>query len=116
MSLANRAAQFAPFAALTGHEAAILETARLTESFVDLTDEEKNILSRKLARAFDRQKEVKIKYFRPDLLKGGGSYEETEARIKSIDEIERKVFLYSGKILSLDLIIDIRGSGVDDFG
>ena len=74
MSLYNRAAQFAPFAALSGHDAAIEETARLTEEQRELTQGEREALSRKLNCLLQRNDSpvVEISYFQPDARKSGG--------------------------------------------
>lgn len=77
MSLANRAAQFAPFAALTGHEAAIAETARLTERWIELDDGELQVLDRKWQCLCEHRQEqplVTVTYFQEDAKKDGGAY------------------------------------------
>src|ERR1035437_4752031 len=77
MSAYDRAAQFAPFAALTGHDAAIAETARLTERRVELDEYSKADLNQRLCIIQDRmdeQPEVSITYFQPDQRKTGGAY------------------------------------------
>ncbi|MDD3336464.1 MAG: hypothetical protein PHI98_13275 [Eubacteriales bacterium] len=77
MSIQNRAAQFAPFAALTGHESAIIETARLTDRRITLTEEEKQRLNDKLLliqEQSDDFADVLITYFVPDPKKAGGAY------------------------------------------
>lgn len=77
MSLYNRAAQFAPFAALTGYEEAIIETARLTAPKVDMMEDNQQLLDRKLAllsHSLREQPTVSITYFQPDKKKSGGQY------------------------------------------
>jgi hypothetical protein len=75
MSMLNRAAQFAPFAALTGHDAAIQESARLTDSQIDLDESANNILSDKLNCILAKIEEkpiVELTHFQPDVIKSGG--------------------------------------------
>lgn len=93
MPMATRAAQFAPFAALTGHDAAIAETARQTEKFVEPSPEEQQKMSREILKALERQSTVTITYFSPDPLKPGGEYLQISGTIKSIEEIDRKLIL-----------------------
>lgn len=104
MTMENRAAQFAPFAALTGHRAAIDETARLTESLTELSQDEQTHLSRILNYAYEKQTDVSITYFLPDRKKTGGRYEKVNGRIKKIDDTERIIILSDGQIIPLDFI------------
>ncbi len=108
MTMENRAAQFAPFAALTGHSAAIAETARLTDSMTELSADEQSRLSRILNYAYERQTEINITYFLPDKMKEGGKYENIRGRIKKIDEMERIIILSGGIIIPLDFVYDIK--------
>lgn len=101
MPMHSRAAQFAPFAALTGHGAAISETARLTDSMEELSDEEKHALSRKLSYAFECHATVTIRYFVPDPRKDGGHYNNITTTIKKIDEIQRKLTLADGRTIPI---------------
>ncbi len=107
MTMENRAAQFAPFAALTGHGAAIAETARLTDDLIELSSDEQSRLSRILSYAYEKQADVTISYFLPDRIKDGGSYEKTCGIIKKIDEIERIIIISNGMTIPLDFITDI---------
>lgn len=88
MSMHNRAAQFAPFAALNGHDEAIEETARLTSDFVDLSEDQTIELSRKLAYilSLPEPPTVDITYFVPDEHKTGGRYVTVQGRIRKIEE------------------------------
>ncbi len=115
MPLANRAAQFAPFAALTGHDEAISETSRLTEAMIELSAEEQSRLSRKLTFAFEHKAEVIVTHFRPDGHKAGGAYVQTTGLIKNIDMLERKILLSNGGILQIEHVVDIKGSIFDNF-
>ena len=82
MPLQKRAAQFAPFAALTGYEAVVEETARLTDEKVELEDGAVEELNRKLKEAVDLGKRVTVTYFVPDKKKAGGAYVKATGRIK----------------------------------
>ena len=101
MPLRDRAAQFAPFAALVGHGAAIRETARLTDSRVDLTEDEKAILDgrlRMILEMADKRPEVSICYFEPDAKKAGGAYVMVISSVKKFDEISKILILEDGAI------------------
>lgn len=116
MPIENRAAQFAPFAALTGHGAAIVETARLTEKKIELSDEEKQELSKKLSLAVENQSKILITIFVPDTLKEGGSYQEIIGVIKRIDLLERIITLSDNTTVSLDNVTDLKGEIYDALG
>lgn len=112
MSLYNRAAQFAPFAALTGYEEAIIETARLTAPKVDMMEDNQQLLDRKLALlsySLREQPTVSITYFQPDKKKSGGQYLTVTGVIKSIRDSERVILMADGKRVSIDTIINIDG-------
>lgn len=104
MSLAQRAAQFAPFAALNGHEEAIAETARYTSAETELSDSEAEKLNRKLMYASRHGLSVILTYFRPDSDKAGGAYLHLQGVIKKIDTQERILTLTDGHTVSLDSI------------
>lgn len=116
MSLENRAAQFAPFAALTGHGAAIAETARLTETMAELSNEEQSRLSRKLLLAIETNALMTIAYFTPDKIKTGGRHDTIKGRIKKIDETERIIILEDGQMIPLDFIVAIDSDEIDNLG
>lgn len=116
MPIENRAAQFAPFAALTGHGAAIVETARLTEKKIELSDEEKQELSKKLSLAVENQSRILITIFVPDTLKEGGSYQEIIGVIKRIDLLERIITLSDNTTVTLDNVTDLKGEIYDALG
>ncbi|PTL30571.1 hypothetical protein AXF23_05335 [Prevotella sp. oral taxon 313] len=112
MSLYNRAAQFAPFAALTGYEEAIIETARLTAPKVDMMEDNQQLLDRKLAllsHSLIEQPTVSITYFQPDKKKSGGQYLTVTGVIKCIRDSERVIRMADGKRVSIDTIINIDG-------
>lgn len=110
MPLRDRAAQFAPFAALVGHGAAIRETARLTDRQVELTEDEKTILDgrlRMILEMADEHPEVSICYFEPDTKKAGGAYITIAGHMKKFDEISKIMILESGTTIPIDSILKI---------
>ena len=112
MSLQNRAAQFSPFAALTGHEAAIQETARLTDSFIELSEDRKERLDEQLQMIMEnleQKPECEITYFQPDEKKSGGSYVTVCGRIKKVDRFEQKIMFTDGTALPINHLFAIRG-------
>lgn len=112
MSAIDRAAQFSPFAALTGYGDAIKETARLTGERVELDEYTKDALSDRLQIIADRikeQLEIVITYFRPDAKKNGGAYITTISTVKKIDEYERVIVMTDGTAIPIDEIISIDG-------
>lgn len=110
MSMQERAAQFSPFDALTGYDAAIKETARLTDQKIELDDCEKekinNTIRRIAAHPADGP-EVEITYFRPDSKKSGGAYATVSGAAKGIDEYERIIVMQDGVKIPIDEIIEI---------
>lgn len=113
MPIENRAAQFAPFAALTGHHAAIEETARLTEKIIELSDEEKQEISKKLSLAVEYQSKILITVFVPDSLKEGGSYQEIIGVIKKFDLTERMIVMSDNTAVPIDNVTDLKGEIFD---
>ena len=112
MSNYDRAAQFAPFAALTGYDDAVKETARLTDTKVELDEYSKEALNERLNMvqdAIDEQPEVSITYFLPDKKKSGGAYVTATDRVKKIDEYENIVLLQDGTKIPIDDIAEIVG-------
>lgn len=112
MSLIDRSAQFSPFAALTGHNDAIIETARLTDRQIELDEGTKSIINEKIQMISDYLSEkptVTITHFEPDIKKDGGAYLNTSGTVKRIDEFEREIFLTDGRIISIERISDIEG-------
>lgn len=112
MSMYQRAAQFAPFAALTGHGAAISETARLTDSEIELSDQERRILDDKLAQLIQHIKErpsVSITHFVPDQQKEGGRYSVHSGTVSKWDEYEHKLIFTDGMTINTNTVIDIDG-------
>ncbi|MBQ9141923.1 MAG: hypothetical protein IJX63_09060 [Lachnospiraceae bacterium] len=110
MSLHDRAAQFAPFAALSVHEEAIEETARLTDEKIILDESAIEKINEKLYEISQNLSEkwnVTITYFRPDALKKGGAYLTDVGSIKKIDEIERHLIMDSGIKIKMEQIVGI---------
>lgn len=107
MPMENRAAQFAPFAALTGHDAAIAEAMRLTEAFKELSDDEKNLISSKLNYALENHSFIEVTYFVPDKTKSGGSYKNLTGKVKKFDEYYNTLMLSDGSSIQLTHISEI---------
>lgn len=110
MPIGDRAAQFAPFAALTGYESAIQETARLTDQEVLMDEEARGILDRKinfLEKHLPEQPEVTITYFKPDDKKEGGAYLTICGRIRKIDPVRKVLIMTDGREAEVKHICDI---------
>ena len=109
----DRAAQFAPFAALTGYEAAVGETARLTAERRELSSQEAEDLNRRLATLIahlpDRP-ETTIEYFVPDDRKGGGAYVTATGRVRHISVPEKTLVMEDGTGIPLDDVVSIGGN------
>ena len=111
MPMSDRAAQFAPFAALTGYDAAIKETGRLTDERIELDEEALAALDRKyqlLIEALDDAPEVTITYFQPDERKAGGQYVSATGTVKKVDTFGRRILLQDGTRIPLDSVYDLR--------
>ena len=118
MPVSDRAAQFAPFAALTGYDAAIRETARLTDRKVELTEDTKASLDRKqqiLLNHAETHPEVTIIHFKADHRKAGGSYVSVTGRFQTIDSIKCQLVLTDKTRIPLDDILDLESSVIDFF-
>lgn len=109
MSLYNRAAQFAPFAALTGYEEAIIETGRQVSEKLVLSETQKEHLDRQLQDLKDHlsEKELCITWFKKDDKKAGGAYVRTKGYVKKIDAIARKIIMEDGEVLKMDDVYEI---------
>ncbi len=106
MPMANRAAQFSPFAALSGYDDAVKETARLTDGKIDLTEEEKSILDARLQRLTPGENAAII-YFQPDARKQGGAYLTASGEVKRIDGAAREIALMDGRRIPIDDILEV---------
>ena len=112
MPMSDRAAQFAPFAALTGYDAAIKETGRLTDERIELDVEALSALDMKyqlLMEALDEAPEVTITYFQPDERKAGGKYVSAVGTVKKIDDFERRITMQDGAKIPMDDVLSIEG-------
>lgn len=111
MSMYNRAAQFAPFAALTGHNAAITEAARLTEAEQELSESDAEVLNRKLAylQSLDEKPTISVTYFVPDDKKEGGSYHTATGIVKSVEPDKGVLQFENGTNILVINIRDIDG-------
>lgn len=112
MSMIDRAAQFSPFAALTGYDAAIKETGRLTDEKIEMDEESFKALNIKfqlLHDHMDEEPEVTFVYFKPDERKAGGAYLRQTGVVKKIQEFERQIVLVSGAVIPMDEVQDIEG-------
>ena len=110
MSFSDRAAQFSPFAALTGHEDAIKETARLTDVRIELDEDQKVILDEKmthLAENVKEQPQVTVTYFLQDRKKEGGEYVTVSGKVKKVDATERTIVLTDGTVIPVEDILEI---------
>ena len=110
MSMLDRAAQFSPFAALTGYDSAINETGRLTNEKLELDEDTRAVLDRKqayLLEMISEQPEVTITYFLPDEKKTGGAYVSVNGNLKRIDDYERMLILADGRKIPMEDIADI---------
>ena len=93
-TMADRAARFAPFAAITGYEEMVLEEARITDDFLELDEGTKSVLNAKLQMVQEllpEQPEITFTYFQPDKKKAGGAYITKTGTVKRIDEYEQLV-------------------------
>lgn len=115
MSMQSRAAQFAPFAALTGHDAAIKEAARLTDTIQSSPDklEALNMKFAWLRHHIAQRPMVKVIYFEPDDRKQGGKYASLQGNVKDIDEVYSVIVMTDGRAIPFDMLTDIQGDIFD---
>lgn len=109
-TMADRAARFSPFAAISGYEDMVKEAARVTEARIDITDATKELLNEKLnmiIEFLDEEPEVTITYFEPDKKKDGGAYISITGTVKRIDEYERIVLMSDDKKIRIEEIYAI---------
>lgn len=115
MSLEQRSAQFAPFAALTGYEGQVNETARLTNKKIEIDEELKLLLNFKLQLIQEKikeQPEITVTYFIPDDRKEGGRYETVTNLVKKIDMNKNEIILIDETTIIVDEIIDIQSENI----
>ena len=112
MSLQDRAAQFAPFAALVGYDDAIKETGRLTDERIEMSEENLAVLNAQyqiLVDHLDEEPEVTITYFVPDIYKTGGSYITKTGVVKKLDAYERLITMTDGAKIQMDDVLTLEG-------
>lgn len=117
MSIYNRAAQFAPFAALTGYDDAVTETGRLTENEKLLNDDLKNVIDMKLQIIDEHIKDdqnIKVLYFIKDKRKDGGKYIEYSGNVKRIDKINQVIIFKDNTKICFDKILDIKAEFIKE--
>lgn len=117
MPMKERAAQFAPFAALVGYEDEVEETARLTDKRIEIDEEAKNILDMKVQMLKEQMKvqihpKVTIMYFVPDLKKDGGKYIQISGVVKKIDEFKQLIILDDKTEIPINEVISLAGDSV----
>lgn len=118
MSMVNRAAQFSPFAALSGYEDAIDETARLTDAEIELSEgtiQEINDRLSFLMEHLSEHVEVTILYFVPDEKKAGGRYATISGEIRKVRVFEQEIEMMDGTIIDVKRILSIDGSAFSQF-
>ena len=112
MPMSDRAAQFSPFAALTGYDDQVKEAGRLTDERIELDDGTISTLNDRLNYAVslsDEQPEISVTYFKPDRKKNGGEYVTHTGVIKRVDEYERKLIFTDKTVIPIDDIYGIDG-------
>ena len=110
MSMEDRAAQFSPFAALTGYEAAVKETARLTDDREELDEDEKTRLNaqlQKISARLQEQPEVMVTYFAPDERKTGGARQTYRGRLRKIDRNRKMLIMVDQTELPIENLLNI---------
>ena len=110
MNIIDRAAQFAPYSALSGYEDSVEETARLTDKRIELDEYEKERINASLIALLSSPPDtiVSITYFRPYSRKAGGTYITITDEFSSIDEIKREITMLCGKVMKIDDILNIQ--------
>ena len=111
MSLEARSAQFAPFAALTGYDEMIDETARVTNERKELNEEQKTMLDRKLREIQEKietKPEIAITYFIPDLIKDGGEYVSITGKVRKVDRYKNVIVLEDKREIPIAEIVEIK--------
>ena len=110
MPAMDRAAQFSPFAALTGYEGVIRETARRTEQRAELEEDAAEVLDqvlRRVAQRLPERPEVRVTYFRPDEKKRGGAYVTAVGAVKRIDLVERTLVMEDGREIPVGEMVEL---------
>ena len=113
MSRADRAAQFSPFAALTGYDAAVRETARVTERRIELDEGVKAELNARLNCILEHLSEhpqVSITYFMPDEKKSGGAYRTVTGAVRKLDGFAKTLTLVDGTVVPMEEMVHVEGN------
>ena len=116
LSRASYAAQFSPFAALSGYDSIVSETARITDEKPDLDDDAGERLSRKLAvvlRHIADKPTITVTYFLPDQKKDGGKVVTAKGTVKRFDELERVIFMADGEKIAVGSLLEISGEIIE---
>ena len=109
MSRADRAAQFSPFAALTGYDAAVRESARVTEQRIELDEGVKAELNARLNCILEHL-QVSITYFMPDEKKSGGAYRTVTGAVRKLDGFAKTLTLVDGTVVPVEEMIHVEGN------
>lgn len=107
MSMSDRAAQFAPFAALTGHKEAVIEQGRITQEKRALSNEEKLEINEKIIEMVSLKSKCRITYFEKDKTKSGGKYIQNVLSFKRMDELNKTLYFKENIQIQIDDIVDI---------
>lgn len=107
MSMSDRAAQFAPFAALTGHKEAVIEQGRITQEKRVLSNEEKLEINEKIIEMVSLKSKCRITYFEKDKTKSGGKYIQNVLSFKRMDELNKTLYFKENIQIQIDDIVDI---------
>ena len=107
MSMSDRAAQFAPFAALTGHKEAVIEQGRITQEKRILSNEEKLEINEKITELMHLKSKCRIIYFEKDKTKSGRQYMESVLSFKRLDELNKTLFFKENIQIQIEDIVDI---------
>ena len=113
MSRADRAAQFSPFAALTGYDAAVRETARVTERRIELDEGVKAELNARLNCILEHLSEhpqVSLTYFVPDEKKSGGAYRTVTGTVRKLDSFVKTLTLTDGTVVPMEEMVHVEGN------
>lgn len=118
-TMLERAARFAPFAAITGYEEMVLEEARVTEERIELSEGAKASLNKKLSILKDnlsRSPEVTVTYFEPDQRKAGGAYLAFSGVVRRVDEHQHLIQMMNGKLIFMDEIYELESELFESLG
>ena len=110
MPLKDRAAQFSPFAALTGYAGEVAEAARMTETKIELTEDQRAMLDERLCLLEDilpERPDVAFTYFIPDQRKQGGAYTTVTGKLKRLDRIEQNILLTNGIAIPVNDLLEV---------